>query len=525
MKITALKNIITSGGKTYPLYMAFLKAKDVLDISIVPNFDKSDSDADLAKNIKHMPVKKWQRPLIETKRDTIRNTFNDTGEFMPNPILLSENPFSKKKPEISPKVIHGQTTELWEIEVSVDKDQLWIIDGQHRVFGLGDAKCKQNQNHLPVVILINENDNYTPKDFAKIFAQVTTTAKPLEKLHKEWLEYAFSMDKYASHSAPEWKNSMLTTIDLCCSIDFTDGGTALFPNILHDQIVFNDAHKQDNVRLNCQVLTQIFFDYYYNKNAKFSHLPYALLSDTIQKAIYQLKKTIKNPNDSVFFHVGIKKHVIALKAMIKGWLSYLLNHSNPTTLSTVPDLSEWEKIFKLLAFHNTNWDWSTYVEKGTEWYRMSETLVEVILIEAFRGISIPDGCRDIEDCILGNQAFIEFVLRDPHTGKNTHHKISTPSKRTINAIGSADNIKIIDKSFNNEHLKIVDRKTTSNYPVEFKIDYARKKTIGKLQDIPFTKPSTASRPNTYNSTNSFCLEIKTTLYGGASEVSYITFNI
>ena len=65
---------------------------------------------------------------------------------------------------------------------------LWIIDGQHRITGLGDSKCKQRDNPIPVVFLLNDGgSSYNGRNLAKIFAQVTTEATPLAKLHKEWL--------------------------------------------------------------------------------------------------------------------------------------------------------------------------------------------------------------------------------------------------------------------------------------------------------------------------------------------------
>ena len=51
MKITSLKNTITSGGNTYPLFICFISAKDVLKISAVPNFAEKDTHESIAKNL------------------------------------------------------------------------------------------------------------------------------------------------------------------------------------------------------------------------------------------------------------------------------------------------------------------------------------------------------------------------------------------------------------------------------------------------------------------------------------------
>ena len=61
---------------------------------------------------------------------------------------------------------------------------LWIIDGQHRINGLGNENCTQNDNPIPVVFLINSGGTfYNGANLAKIFAQVTTAATPLGNLH------------------------------------------------------------------------------------------------------------------------------------------------------------------------------------------------------------------------------------------------------------------------------------------------------------------------------------------------------
>ena len=54
--------------------------------------------------------------------------------------------------------------------------RFWIIDGQHRISGLGHSSCAQKNNYIPFVLL--HGDDYTGPDFAEIFAMVTTKADP-----------------------------------------------------------------------------------------------------------------------------------------------------------------------------------------------------------------------------------------------------------------------------------------------------------------------------------------------------------
>lgn len=520
MKIQALKQIITSGGKNYPLYIAFIQAAKVLEISIVPNFKTSDTEESLATNLKKTPVKKWQRPLNETKQQNIINTFNDSGEFMPNPVLLSQNPYNKKAEiKTQPSVIGGQTSEMWEIQIPDDEKVLWIIDGQHRINGLGHKSCRQKLNHVPVVLLINENDSYSPTDFAKIFAQVTTTATTLDKLHKEWMQYAFSMSEYQSTSRRE---AMSTVIEMCANPDFTDKSKN-FTNPYHDDIIFNDSHVQDNFLLNCKVLSELIFENYYDQNAVYFHMSPAELSETIEKATFQLRKIVKSPNDSVFFgSTSDKKHIIMLKAFIKGVLSYCLEFCDPKTPTTIPNLSGWDAIFKKLNIHTTNWDWSTRTSSSEGWFKKSEQLASAVMKEAFKTLNIPDGCGDFESSIcLGNNRFIEFEFETP---SGTYKRNVPGSGRSIINHPGMTNMKIIDKSFNNEHINVIDEKSRAVHPEKFNMDYARKR-IGKGVDVPVTRHVNKKRLVTYHSTKKFNLEITTTLYGGQMDNCIVEFSI
>lgn len=520
MEILALKQIITSGEKNYPLYIAFIEANKILGISIVPNFQEQDTEESLASNLKNTPVKKWQRPLDEIKRNKIINTFNNSGEFMPNPVLLSQNPYIKNHTiKATPKVIGGQTSELWTIQIPDSEKVLWIIDGQHRINGLGHQTCQQKMNHVPVVLLLNENESYSPTDFAKIFAQVTTTATTLDSLHKEWMEYAFSMSIYINSQR---KESMKTIIELCANSIFTEVRVN-YNNPFYDEIIFNDAHLQDNMSLNCKVFADLIFENYYNKTPVFFHLPPNKLAETIEKAVYQLKKVVINPNNSVFFgDDNTKRHIIMLKAFLKGVLSYVLTFCDPMNNATIPDLNKWNNIFLRLNIDKTNWDWSSRTTSSEGWFKKSEQLASVIMIEAFKVLNIPDTCTDFESSIcLGNNRFVSFEFQTPNGKVNQNVFGST---RTIISHLGMSNMKIINKSFNNEHITIIDEKSRAVHPEKFNIDYARK-NIGEGEEVPVTRHTNKKRLITYHSTKKFNLEISTTLYGGQLDNCIIELNI
>ena len=164
--VQALHQIINSGTQPFPLYIGFLKAEELLQVAEVPNFKDSTPNFDIATNVLSPPVKQWQRPLIPDRRDKIINTFDGSGEFMPNPVLVAERcvggPSGIKINTL--KAIGGIPTPVKEIEIPIPgSDQsppLWIIDGQHRITGLGDSKCKQRDNPIPVVLLLNDGGGF-----------------------------------------------------------------------------------------------------------------------------------------------------------------------------------------------------------------------------------------------------------------------------------------------------------------------------------------------------------------------------
>lgn len=192
---------IISGGNCYPIFVGFMSAEDILKIAKVPSFEHSTKNEAIATHVLTPPVKEWQRPLDTFRRDRIASVFDNTGEFMPNPVLLSENVLENISTiNILPKTLVGNvTSDSWIVEIEEPNQNqekpLWIIDGQHRINGL--AISAQKGNSIPVVLLLSKGMNYYDgPTLAKIFAQVTTAAEKLDDIHNEWLTYSFSLGKY-----------------------------------------------------------------------------------------------------------------------------------------------------------------------------------------------------------------------------------------------------------------------------------------------------------------------------------------
>ena len=248
IQIPALKDMIESGQRKYPIYLALMRAEEIWKIAAVPNYLDTTTNADIARNVSTIPVKEWQRPAIGTKIDAISDLFNNSGEFMPNPILIGENPHTSVPPKVVPLLIAGNATPLWELRIdrapSGAEKPLWILDGQHRIAGL--SKSAQSSNPVPVVFLLNQGSHYYSADtLAKIFAQVTTSATPLGKLHREWLSYAFKLNHY-SPGELHWKEqqkSMAAVIALCMKSSL--GGQ---PNPFYDRVQYNDRLSTSRIQ-------------------------------------------------------------------------------------------------------------------------------------------------------------------------------------------------------------------------------------------------------------------------------------
>ena len=114
-----------------------------------------------------------------------------------------------------------------------DGESVWVIDGQHRINGM-----KSSNQPMPFVLLYDERPShqYSGAYLAELFSIVTTKAKPMEGIHKEWMSYAFQLDKYASKNK---RTLMEIGIELATTTNFGDGHAN--ENLFYGQIQFNDA--------------------------------------------------------------------------------------------------------------------------------------------------------------------------------------------------------------------------------------------------------------------------------------------
>jgi hypothetical protein len=474
MLVEALEKLIISGSNSYPIYVGFLNASDLLRVAEVPNFAKSTPNHDIATNVLTPPVKQWQRPLIPSKRDSIVNTFDGTGEFMPNPVLVAERCVGAPPIiGISPLVVPGGSPTPMKVidipEPSSGTDfPLWIIDGQHRITGLGDPGCAQSDNPIPVVLLLNNGGNfYNGRNLAKIFAQVTTEATPLAPLHKEWLTFAFELDRYG---LGEPAHQAMQTVAELCRVPHNSLNNKV--NSFHDDIKFNDeltivpkflGHQYD-----CKDLSTLIAEQYYGKNSKFGHLAFDKLALQISMAFESLKTTVSLPHDkTVFFGDKNYCHKIMCDAYLVGILSFLRK------VNTNPSEVDWDLLLKKLNFHQTDWNFQQHVNPNSRWVDKSKNLAFDVFSQIFSDSSLPANVSNVWDYLSGDQMSIEIEFKHVNAKGNAikkdriSQKYGRGDKKTV-PMDKRRFFKIWSRSVNAKHVEIYDEKSSPSDPVKFK---------------------------------------------------------
>lgn len=401
--------MVTSGSRRYPLFVGFLTAAQIAEVAEAPSFSKATSHREIAANVLEPPVKGWQRPLDADRVAAIRHAFRDNGALMPNPVLLSGNGESQTGAiQLSEEKASGSIpSNVWIVEIKDSAGPgkpLWILDGQHRINGL--AASRQNQNEIPVVLLLNDDEgpgrSYTGRDFAHLFAQVTTTAKKLDELHNEWLTFAYNLDEYAD-SVPDHEahRKAMEAVAELCRMSELDGGE---PNPFLNNVRFNPeipAPKKDAFIYGCRQLKEILRKHYYSKSA--SPLPPDELAAQLGLASRALKSVVKGPQEeSVFFGAPEYAQLPIQDAFVIGVLMAL------QAQSPVPD---WELFLKQLNFHQTDWRFKSWVKTtggkaGTDSRKVSER----VFTRVFREGKLPDGVSNLADYLRGNRAEVTVDL-------------------------------------------------------------------------------------------------------------------
>lgn len=479
--IQALEKVISSGSASYPIYIGFLDAAEILRIAEAPDFKRTTQNDNIASNILAPPIRQWQRPLSDVRVSEIAQLFNNTGQFMPNPVLLSENVAGNIPGiQINQQQASGQIlTNIWEITVPYpvegQEKPLWILDGQHRINGL--ATSAQADNQIPVVLLLNKGHNfYVGATLAKIFAQVTTTAQGLDDLHNEWLTFAFALGAYSPTNSNhgEHRQAMECVAELC-KRQYLGSNNTPPTNAFFNQIKFNHflaaSPAPGGFSYTCIELKEIIRRYYYSSSSSLTHLSPTDLAVQIGLAHHALTTVVPGPQAStVFFGTGNFEQKIIQNAFLIGVLSLLLTRGIP---------SSWQGVLQTLQFPTTNWTFSWVRTLNGSAGSISKNLAFNVFSNAFKALTLPNG--NLADALRGNNAYIDMRFQNlsPQSGRpvvagKTEVHLSA-GNRTSQSISPRTFVKVVSQSDNVGSIQIMDRASplgrTIYYPASgFKLD-------------------------------------------------------
>ena len=235
----------TGGMATVPIFTLFISPEELIKLAEVPSFDKRSDHKSIAINLKTPPTKEWQRPLNDTRVQEIGDYFGSSVEkrMMANPILLGESSNSTNNNNASivvSQLMHGGQAvnpDVYDVKLSNNgKKPLWILDGQHRTFGL-ENNTNTKSKRIPVVILA-KSPEYSMEFLAQIFTEVTTKASPLQPIHNNWMKYSFGMPDFQKGIGSGTMNSK--DKGLRCTIEMVSKGSIDgSSNEFFDNIKFN----------------------------------------------------------------------------------------------------------------------------------------------------------------------------------------------------------------------------------------------------------------------------------------------
>lgn len=485
LTVECLRQEISSGSAVYPVYVGFLPSEHIATVAEAPAFMTNTPHQQIAGNVSNQPVRDWQRPLDVSRIDGIAATFDDTGNLMPNPILLGQNAFVNGAIQITPRTVGaGQLSGTWEVQINDTNLQsgqrpLWILDGQHRVAGL--AKSKQRGNPVPVVFLLDGGAGaYTSPLLASLFAQVTTSATKLDDLHNEWLTYAFELDSYSSAraSADAERKAFAAVVELCRTPSFA-GQANPFLNAVqfNEHMTWQPAHG--GFAYKCTGLKSLLFKAYYNQPSSAGHLDPADVAAQIAMAYSDLWTVMGSQPNSVYFGPALKQQSIMHDAFLTGVLARLLVSGVQTT---------WKTLLQSLMFHQSDWDFSWVRSLSGPANTASKKIATDVMSAALSSGSLPAGSSNIPDHLRGNGATVTLDLsaitatsRATKKGRQSH-SVLRGSTGSVSA-SQHPHLKISGHSSNVGKLEVMDA-TKAGRPVHYPDIQKKGLVLGPASGLP-----------------------------------------
>lgn len=175
-KINGIKNIIpaisgTMGGHVY--YSFSIEPEILLKLGYV--LHRNDSNKDLNPT--------YQRIIKKSRLKQVQN-FVDSGGYFPNSIIVSINSGNRKlKFERVNQEKSVSKSKIGLLYLPQVYQSIFIIDGQHRLYGYADSKYRKT-NTIPVVAF----ENLEPQEQIKIFMDINENQKPVPKNLRNTLE-------------------------------------------------------------------------------------------------------------------------------------------------------------------------------------------------------------------------------------------------------------------------------------------------------------------------------------------------
>jgi len=441
--VVCQKYEIHNGGQIYPYFLGALSAKQLKKVSEAPSFGYGTPNHEIASEVLIPPTQHWQRPLKADKVAAIAARFDLPSEIMPNPVLLAVNPERKNIELAQDEDGHGNLTKLWTIRIDIPEDEmaakpLWIIDGQHRVMGM--AETTRSNSPLPFVLLYSPQEAYVPSVLAKIFAQVTTEATPLNAIHQAWMQFVFNLGKFEKDT-PKWK-AMKSTALLCRAQAF-NGVT----NPFYSEIGFNPELDPQSINpggfsFDAKYLQELLEEkYFQHQGGQFQHSE-EQVAEQIALATYALKGAVRRePSKSAFFGDARSEQKYFRDGFIAGVCSYLLENDIPR---------DWTEVLNRLKFPETEWDVSVWVNTtGGSAGNTSKKLAFNCFEEIFRNEELPEGIETLCTYLAGEGAYLNLEYRvvddEDNLVRNSGQTVQielTPSVKQINIPSNARNIRI-----------------------------------------------------------------------------------
>jgi DGQHR domain-containing protein len=459
LTVECLQQTVASGPVNYPVYVGFLPAADIARVAEAPSFQVSTPHETISKNIVSQPVRDWQRPVDKDRLNGIAHTFDNTGNLMPNPVLLGQNAFVNGAIQISPKTLANSPTLTGTYEVKIDDSQLtpgqkplWILDGQHRIAGLD--KSAQRHNPVPVVFLLDGGSGaYTSPLLAGLFAQVTTSATKLDELHNEWLTFAFGLDSYVSSKpkASEYHKAFEAVATLCREPSYQNSA-----NPFYNAIAFNQHQLATPTHggfvYKCTTLKDLLFRYYYNQPAVAPHMAPEALAGQLSLAYSALYAVVGSQADTVFFGPKAKQQEIIQDAYFIGVCARLLKSGVP---------ADWRAVLLGLKFDQTIWDFSWVRSLSGPANTASKKIAIDVLSDALTSGNLPGGSSNLADHLKGNgaKATITFSPLTPQGRPKRNGKVELEVLRGSTETQQAHSLphmKVTDMSSNIGRLEVHD---------------------------------------------------------------------